>query len=278
MKHWLIWAISLALLLVTAPALAQIDENSDETYFRLLPEGETLSEAFDSNTDSRIYVFNGSQGDVVTISMMPLGSSTLDPYLVLLGDRGQVYAVNDDSDSVNDAAYGAVIEDFELPTDGSYLVLALTWEGRRSDVGDTEDAPYEFEIGASGFTQPADREEGHIRYARTVIEIGDSGQLTISEAEPVYYVTFIGNAGDTVNIKTRTTGEVNDTLLYLFDNNGVRLAVNDDSEGLAAEILDFKLPDDGLYFVMATSYDYDTVVDGEWESAGSFGLITERTD
>ncbi len=270
MKRWLISLVVLLLALAATTAFAQTEENPDETYFRLLPDGETLTDSFDTTTGARIYVFNGSAGDVVTISMMPLDSTGLDPYLVLLGSRGEVYAANDDSISDDDALFGAAIEDFELPVDGSYFVLAMTFLGQRGDDGESDDAPYEYEISASGYTHPASVTEGRVQYASTNVEIGASGLLEITEQEPVYYVTFIGQAGDTVNLRTETSDEVSDTLLYLFDNNGVRLAVNDDSDGLAAAIEDFELPDDGFYFVMATSYDFMDVPDGLWSSAGSF--------
>ncbi|MCA9904584.1 MAG: hypothetical protein KC547_12080, partial [Anaerolineae bacterium] len=135
MKRWLMSIVVVLLALAATTAFAQTEENPDETYFRLLPEGETLTESFATTAEARIYVFNGSAGDVVTISMMPLGSSGLDPYLVLLGGRGEVYAANDDSPSESDAFFGAVIEDFELPVDGSYFVLATTFSGRRGDDG-----------------------------------------------------------------------------------------------------------------------------------------------
>lgn len=281
MKRLLILVSLLALLMAATSVLAQKGgEEEDEDPFTLyvsgLEEGVAFESEFLTDGDAHVYAFNGSAGDVVTITLQPVdGDTFFDAYLVLLGQRGEVYAYNDDSSRSGDPALSSAIVDYELLIDGTYYVLATTYGGRRSSEGSTE-GPLPYVIEASGFTLPAGDEDGSYSYAGATLEIGGSATLAITLAEPVYYVTFTGAAGDVIDIRTDTSnGSANDTLLYLFDNNGVRLAANDDSNGLDAEILSFELPEDGIYMIYATSYSFPDAADGSFSGEGDFDLFID---
>jgi hypothetical protein len=261
---------------LVAAVNAQAD---DEPRFTVpgLPEGETVTHEFTSLYDGQMFAFNGSAGDAVTITMVQEEDSSLDPLLVLLGEAGQVIAYNDD-ESGADVSFSAAIEDVELPADGTYYVLATTFVGLNLP-SDTDEQSYTFEITASGFTTPADMEVDRFRYFGQRMEVGGSAPLLISEAEPVYFVAFEGTEEATVNIRTVLGSEsdsVTDTLLYLFDPTGTRIAVNDDSTGLAAELLDTTLPEDGVYMIWATSLGYHRTAEDGLSNVGNFEIVIEE--
>jgi hypothetical protein len=242
-----------------------------------LPEGEAVAHEFTSRYDGQIFAFNGSEGDEVTITMVQEEDSALDPLLVLLGQAGQVIAFNDDKSGA-DVSLSSAIEDVELPMDGTYFVLATTFVGLNLPT-DTDEQSYMFEITASGFTTPADMEVDRYRYLGQQLEVGASAPLLISEAEPVYFVTFEGAEDATVNIRTvlgSDSDSVTDTLLYLFDPTGTRIAVNDDSTGLAAELLDTELPTDGVYMIWATSLGYQRAAEDSLSNFGTFEIVIEE--
>jgi serine protease Do len=74
------------------------------------------------------WTFTGAAGQVVTIRMT---SQSIDPYLELLGPDGTQLIFNDDG-----AGYpNALIEAFELPTAGTYTIVARSF-------GDSRSGPY----------------------------------------------------------------------------------------------------------------------------------------
>lgn len=275
MRKVLIGLGVMVLLLAVGFAGAQDDE--PQIVLPVLVEGETLSGEFETTADAQIFGFNGSEGDVVTITFETTTDEFFDPALVLLGEAGQVIAFNDDSASGDLAPLSSELAEIELPYSGSYYILATTVAGLRDSSGaDDSGAPYTFDLTASGFTVPEDMDTESLRYAGIDVEYGQSGSLEITEDEPVFYVTFNGEEGDVVDIRTvvgSAEGEVGDTLLYLFDSTGRRIADNDDSDGFAAELLDIELPADGQYLLFATSYGFNDVeAAAGLFNVGTFGL------
>ena len=245
----------------------------------ILEEGETVRGEFETNADAQLYAFNGSEGDVVTITMDKADDTDLDPLLILLDEVGEVVASNDDRRQ-NDRS--SEIEDAELPRDGTYFVVAMTYIGLLStDEANDEDAPYTYDLTVSNFTVPSSREDNSIRYSGIVASYGTPVELSINRDAPVFYVSFDGSEGDIVDISTTLSGEeddVRDTMLYLFAPDGRRIAVNDDPQRgeLAAALDGIELPQDGRYIIFATSFFFHDITfleenDGLWFD-GSFEL------
>ncbi len=273
-KPLLLLALALLLLSFASAAAAQDD---DAYLLPILADGETVEESFLTTNDAHLYAFQGTAGDVVTISMQPTDrDSFLDPYIILLGQAGAVYAYNDDSESDKDPAFSAEIAAFELPETGSYFIVATTLVGSMNfGSEDTEGGPYPYSLSASGFTLPEGADPESFLYSGSSVEIGQSNTLYSNGVEPIYFVDFMGVAGQVIDVKTQTD-TVTDTILWLFAPNGIRIAANDDSSGTAAELLAVELPEDGKYFMFATGYGFITAADGDYAQDGVFGISLEQ--
>jgi hypothetical protein len=223
----------------------------------LLFSGEAVDLSFEGTNGALLAAFNASEGDVVDISMTATTDS-LDPYIVVFDWNAQPVAQNDDSD----AGLDSFIEDLEIPADGTYFVLATTFSAATSE--DTGDADQTFQLLVEGNTQPADIEEDSFSYTVYTAELGEPYDVDINADTLAYFVEFTGEAGQTVTIDAPS--ESLDTFMMLFDINGNRIAVDDDSgdQPLSAHI-EVELPDSGSYLLILTTYNYEDFAAGEGE-------------
>lgn len=274
MKHRI---VTLLLLLLAFGGLAYAQEETDATdlNFIQLEDGEAVSGVFEDVVNAQLYMFLGSAGDEVTIEMVQAEESLLDPFLVLIGSRGQVYAEDDDS---GDVPLSALIDGFELPEDGLYFVLATSFNGlRRGAVDDEEGMEPEFyELTVSGINTPDDLEDAEsYAYFSGRMAPGDANVLELTVEEPIFFVTFSASDDEAVTITTSDDGDGDpvDTLLYLFNPFGERIAVNDDAgDGTLFSQIETLTEEEGIYMVFATAYQYQAATGDEWPSAGSFVL------
>lgn len=254
--------ISIFLVMVLAGTVAA----QEEPLFTNLSDGQTVTGEFEGDISARLYSFDASAGDVVTISMTQ-ASEALDPYLVLLGAAGEVLTTDDDSGEV---LYSARIQEFEIPADGDYLVLATTFEAIRG-VFESLRQPLSYELSISGIRTPTSGDTETVTLSANALEQGANLQLVIGSEEPIYFLQFSGTEGETVSIDMQS--EDFDTLLYLFGPDGSRVSTNDDSDDSTnSRIENFQLPQDGTYLVFATSYDFTFAADEDWEGGGEFTL------
>ena len=223
----------------------------------------------------RLYAFVGTEGDEVSISMDALPGSRLDPYLLLIGAAGEVLATNDDR-SVDDL--GAEIADYELPFDGAYFVLATTFNDLVQggvDGEDDENGPYEFQIFLEGSNLPEGMDVvEEFEYFSAIVESDMPVLLETTPSEPIFFVEFFAEEGDTVELLTSRTGDdLINTLIYVFDRFGDRVAVGSGGEGgddLYALVEGIEIEETGLYFVFATSNSFYRATDEEWSDFGAF--------
>lgn len=275
----------LIMLLAVSAVYAQDDDNEADdstilTVERIESETIVLGE-METIGSPRLYVFIGSEGDEVTISMVADDPNELDPYLVLLGAAGEVFAANDD---MSDSDFSAQIDDFELPYDGAYFVLATTFNdlvqgGLNPDEVD-DNGPLAYEIGLTGATIPPDHEdEEEFEYFNVPVELGDRMLLEISPDEPVVYVVFIAEEGQVIDIATSENGgDFVNTMLYLFDRSGSRLAVSSGGpteDDFYAVISNFEVPEDGLYLIFATASNFYQATEASWQGYGAFVFSIE---
>ena len=268
------WVL-VVLLIFSLGSLVQA-QSDEQINLTTLQDGVPFSNVFEGDVNAHLYVFQGSAGDVVTISMVQEEGSQLDPYVVLLGDAGQVYVANDDDGEV---PLSSLIENFELPKDGTYFVLATSFDGTRNPVllldGETEPEPMFYEIVVSGITGSTD---GEPDFFAGEIDSGSSANIEITADEPVFYLTFVGAEGDTVTISTSHDGNGDevDTLLYLFDPDGNRVAVNDDNGTTFFSTMEaVELPADGRYMIFATAFDFYQAYESAWAGSGTFNIGME---
>lgn len=251
----LVLAISLSSVLVVnaqkdATPVPSEEGETDILTLPILLDGEARDLSLEGTTGAILAVFNASEGDVVDISM---NSDDLDPFVVVFDENGVPLAMNDDSEGLN-----SFIEGFEVPADGSYFILATTYMG---SSGEEENKGGNFELLVEGNTMPSGLDEDSFSYTVYTLDPGEVYDLEISEETPLYLIEWYGEAGQQVTFDA--SSDDLDPLMMLFDVNGSRIAVDDDSgdESLAAQI-EAELPEEGLYLLLLTTYDYGAIADG----------------
>jgi len=104
------------------------EESAEAVDLRSISYGETRNGSIDSaDPESETYrgnyepvTFDGESGDNVTIDM----TSEDDTYLILLGPDGTIVAENDDYEGLDSRI------ETELPSDGSYTIVATSFDSR----------------------------------------------------------------------------------------------------------------------------------------------------
>jgi hypothetical protein len=256
----------LSVLLLSFAGIAQAQTTSDSGNVIIgvrdvLESGKSVSDEFTGDATAYLYAFSGSKGDTVTVSMNQKSDSTLDPFVVLLGPKGEMLASDDDSGT--DVSLSALISSKELPDDGTYLVLATTFAHideilveNGSETAEPTDQT--FDLTVTGNTPAADLSADKSLIDIITINKGDTLDGDSTEATPVGYYVYTGKAGDVISITTEadTSSDPSiDTILHVFDPEGDRIAVDDDDpEGgtTNSAIRDFTLPEDGTYMIFAT--------------------------
>ncbi len=272
MKFLKLLTIVLIILSLAVTAVsAQKDEpaTGEGITLPIMLDGDTFSGQFDGLITGQLLAFNGSEGDSVTISMVQTDeNSSLDPLIVLLGQAGEVLASDDDS---GDVSLSSLIEDFELPYDGSYYIVATTFANLNNEE-DLSD-PLAFDITLTGNTQPTGidgYDENTVNFLSGAVVVGDVVDGELITAEPVYFITFEGEEGQVLDL-TLDSDDF-DPLLYVFDPNGSRIGVNDDDDGLNSALSGLELSQTGRYLIFVTSYGYDDAAEFDFDASGVFTL------
>lgn len=242
----------------------------------MLVNNGVVTGSFQGDVTARLYYFNGSAGDVVTISMIQQ-SNDLDPYIVLLGSLGEVIAVDDNSGEVN---LSAQIRNVMLPVSGSYFVMVTTPQSLSGDVAITtvSDSELGYLVSLSGATTPTDvinfDPDTYAVYTGN-IATDDIVNGYSSAQEPVFYFLYDGIGGDSVNLNL-TSGDF-DTALHVFGNGGDRLFVNNDANGTNSAVENFNIPETSQYLIFATDARFEEALlaDGSYRG-GNFTLSISR--
>ncbi len=195
-----------------------------------------------------VWRFVGSAGDTISITMQRAADdANLDPLLRLLDAEGRELLSNDD------AALGtldAAIEDFTLPADGTYTVIATRFgEATGATAGEytleilTDAAQVQGDTPAP--PPPSDGDE--ITYGEFI-----SGTLA---ADSSTNVVFQGTAGDvvTISIKRAPGSTLNPSVSLTALDDSLEFGAFNEAFNSAADarIVDATLPADGLYQVTA---------------------------
>lgn len=206
---------------------------------------------------AEFYQFSGQKDEVITLNMERVAGSGLDPFLVLAD--GQLAELKADDDGAGQQ--NSQIEQFVLPADGTYYVIATRYQ---RDTG-TSAGPYRLTL-----TREGDAFAGALP-AVPRLDFGNATIGMITGETPEVLYAFIGSAGDTITAAMlRSDGNL-DPLLMLLDQNQNVLAQDDDSAGSQNARIDrFTLPYTGIYYLRATRY---TNPAGGTPTSGSY-LIT----
>jgi hypothetical protein len=201
------------------------------------------------------YTFSGNAGDIVSIELTSV-SGDLDSYLSLRDPAGFEIEFNDDSNP--GVTLDSAIQNFELPENGTYTIVATRFS---QQAGTTSgDFDLSLTVGAVATATPVPSVGtpsapvgGELHYGNTV-----QGTIGGDTFEVVY--TFTGRQGDDVTISMIALSGNLDPYLILSSPQGSDLIFNDDSEfgsGLDSEITDFTLPENGVYSIHATRFSQD---------------------
>ncbi len=120
----IVMAVILAMSLPTATVGAAPGEQGNTISY-----GQTVQGSISDEEWANEWVFEGHQGDVISISMTAT-SGNLDTYLFLLDPTGRLVAADDDGSGSTDS----LIPRYPLPMDGQYSIIATRY---RTDNGDS---------------------------------------------------------------------------------------------------------------------------------------------
>ncbi|HEX2622611.1 MAG TPA: PPC domain-containing protein, partial [Phototrophicaceae bacterium] len=208
--------------------------------------GATVSGTIDDTSPRVLYTFEGSAGETINIRMSAK-SGDLDPYLKLLDGSGAILIENDDENS--DRGRGSYIGGFELPSDGTYTIMATRFQEELGTLSG------DFSLTLTNGVEAPPTETGGSSEG-TNLRYGDSVSGTITDTTSSVNYTFEGKSGDTVTIRMRVDNGSLDPYLQLLDASGSVLIENDDdpngNRDSAIEV--FELPADGTYTIVATRF------------------------
>jgi hypothetical protein len=229
--------------------------------------GDTVEGEISDDEPVILYTFEGSEGDVVTITMIDTSrSGELDPYIQLVNEDGDVLTDNDDHDDADlPDNFDSQITEFELEDDGTYIIVA----SRFGQENGSSEGEYELTLddgGNSGGNDDDDDDGGDGGDGGDIeiidIEYGDSVEGEISDDEEFVVYAFEASEGDVVTITmidTSRSGDL-DPYLQLADSEGEVIADNDDhddadlDDSLDSQITEFEIEEDGTYFIVATRF------------------------
>ena len=215
------------------PAYAQSEGSSYIAY------GGAVSGTFDDDKGFDEYLFDARVGDLVTISMKTINGN-LDPAVRLYLSSGQKLAYDDDGG----ADVNALLSEFRIPADGSYIIHALRLQKNQS--GD-----YALRLTLSNpALLPVEPGDGASQaYAASGFLHDDNNSDDFQ---------FDAQAGELVTISMdRISGDLNPAI-RLTNSIGEELAYADDGGENKNALLDaFRVLEDGQYTIRALGVEGD---------------------
>jgi len=178
--------------------------------------GETVDGELTAAALEQLYVFTGSAGDVVSITLM---SDAFDSYLFLDDPDGYELSYNDDGAGNLNSRIGPLT----LPYTGTYTIRATSFS--RSATGP--------------FTLSLDRVQ------MEQIEVGDTVTVEFTPDMTQYYFSFEGNTGEAINVTV--IGDLDTNLTINDPYNYYLISDEDGGPGKNPEILDYVLNTSGTF-------------------------------
>lgn len=241
--------ILIALLGVLLATGAMVTTQSAQAQSNLLDFSRPVNGTLDNNNLTDEWLFRGNQGEIVSFVAQTTDGG-LDPVIEVLDRNFRQIAMNDDY-----FGRDASIIEYELPYSGQYLVRVM--RHAKSNGGYQliafRGAPPRSTI------SPANNQQ----LANGTIESGQYIRGSITPEIPYSTWQYFGRAGDDLVIAMYGEAVGNepttlDPYLYLYSPSGRLLATNDDGgEELNAEI-QYEVPNDGLYTIVASTYKLNT--------------------
>jgi len=206
--------------------------------------GDTVEGTLDGASTG--FTFDGSAGQTITITAT---STDFDTYLQLVNAGGDILAEDDDSAGRLNAQVVYTIEE-----DGAYTILVTSYRAVTSGGTDTAGGDFTLALSSDGTAPDNNQTDNNTTTqppsADGTIAIGDTVSGTLTEASAA--LTFEGTAGQDVTITLSSTDF--DPYLQLQDTEGNLYAEDDDSAGQLNAQITYRLPEDGTYTIIVTSF------------------------
>ncbi len=201
-------------------------------------DGGTIRDRLDSNSNLlpdnsyfNVYTFEGRAGQRISIAM---NSRQVDAYLLLYGPNQEYLGENDDIGDSRNARL-----EITLPADGTYFVFANSY-------GASEQGQYDLSISSL-----VGNDSNYLLSESGTLSNQDS-RLRDNSLYDEYF--FRGQQGQNVTITL--TSQDFDTYLLLIDDQGNKIAENDDlSQTNSDSAIRIALPYTGEYRVIVNAYD-----------------------
>lgn len=211
--------------------------------------GDTGQGELTVDSPALTYNFSGSAGDIIAITMR---SDQIDSYLRLTDLDGNVLVFDDDGAGALDARIGPIM----LPSDGTLLIVASSFEAVVSDQAEIETGKFDLSIS---------------RYEAETIAYPGETQGALGRDDPLAVYRIEAQAGDILRLSLTSTDF--DPLLVVTGTERLAppIARDDDSgEGTDALIVPFVVPATGAYLLATTSF--------QRYAPGAFTLGIERLE
>lgn len=224
--------------------------------------GDSVIDTISDTNPQVYYTFQAEAGAILTIEMVR-ASGTLDPYIqVVNGDRF-VIADNDDQFGAN--TKNARIDSLLIDRAGTYIIVATRYGGVAGDS-------------AGSFALTIDTATnsgiGNSSLAPLPIAYGDTIEGSLSNQQYERFYTFTARRDDliTVRMERGRSGRL-DSYIILANAGFIPLIEDDDGgTGQNARISEYRMPADGVYYVIATRYSGK-----EGTSEGDYQLTLESS-
>ena len=219
----------------------------------LMDYGAEVRSSISAEVPQRFYFFEGRRGEVVSIQMERTQGNLQTVAILLDEDLNELAR-----DGGNQPLDRARITGYSLSKDGDYYIMAT-----RVDFSDGSTA------GDFALTLEGRSGIGGSAFLEIVYDTEVTG--VISDELPYETFIFQGDEGDIVTIRMDATSDNLDPLLTLYQD-GKQIVFDDDSgDGKNAAIIDFRLPEDGVYQIEAARFNR-----AEGETTGGYILTLEE--
>lgn len=215
----------------------------------VLPYGTIVSDFISDAQPEVRYYFDGQAGDRVTVRLEAL-EATLDPLVIVVGPDGEELLRDDDSAG----DFNALITSYLLTVDGRYTLVASRFGGLQG----SSRGQFELTLAGVPVSQPetSGAQSGAEAGAALLLGQGQTVSGAVSDESVAVFYAFQGTAGTAIEIDMVSVDGDLDPLLALLDAGQNLLATDDDSGGSRNARLRFTLPADGLYYIIATRFEW----------------------
>lgn len=207
-----------------------------------------------TNMQPRLFfTFEAQAGDIINVSMIR-SSGSLDPYIQLLDANRFLVAENDDA---NGNTHNAQIQTLVIDNPGTYILVATRYGQASGDSAGSFVLTIE-EASNSGL--------GNSRFAPAGLVFNQTITAELSQNRYERFYVFDGQRDQIISIsmdRTQFAGQLDPYLV--LTNAGFQPLIEDDDAGSGsnAYLENYRLPADGLYYIIATRF--------ERENGTSFG-------